>query len=350
MNVIDNRFIKVLKKNMIFILLYTTVFILIYKTFHYISPFLVGGIIAFLINPISEKLRYKFNINKGVSTLVLSFIAVIIFVVLAGLLIMAGIDSLLEFVNNTVNNYDYISDFISNIAIKLNLYLEQLENIPNINIEFLMQKYSTNIVSIAKQLLESFVKFLGSIPYISIFIITLFISTYFIAKDIDKIEYSFYNMFSEPTKTKVKNIKREIIKSILGYIKAYAILMGITFIVTWLSLRVFDIPYSMTLGIIAGLLDLIPFLGIVVIYLPFIVYYCIVKNYLIAITLIVVFALLSLLRQVLEPKLVSTNIGISPLATLAAIFIGIQVKGIIGIVFFLGLTIMHQILKKVDIL
>ena len=63
----------------------------------------------------------------------------------------------------------------------------------------------------------------------------------------------------------------------------------------------------------------------------------------------VIFFVLSLIREILEPKLVSVNVGLNPLATLAAIFIGIQVKGIIGVIFCLGLVCMHDILKKVDI-
>ena len=106
----------------------------------------------------------------------------------------------------------------------------------------------------------------------------------------------------------------------------------------------------MPLSIIAALLDLVPFLGIITIYLPFILYYWVVEKYIVAISIGVVFILLSLLRQIIEPKLVSVNIGLSPLVTLAAIFIGVQVKGIIGIIFCLGFAIMHNILKKVEIL
>lgn len=80
-------------------------------------------------------------------------------------------------------------------------------------------------------------------------------------------------------------------------------------------------------------MDLIPFLGIITIYLPVIVYYFLIKNYFIAISMTVIFFVLSLIREILEPKLVSVNVGLNPLATLAAIFIGIQVKGIIGVIF-----------------
>lgn len=129
-----------------------------------------------------------------------------------------------------------------------------------------------------------------------------------------------------------------------------AILMSITFLVIWISFTVFKIPYGLPLGIIGALLDLIPFLGIIVIFVPVIVYYFWMENYFVSIGIAIVFIALSILRQILEPKLVSANVGISPLMTIIAIFVGIQVAGVLGIIFCLGLLVMHDILKKVEIL
>ena len=350
MSVLDRSFLCKLKYNTIFIAVYTIVFILIYKTFPYIAPFLIGGMIAFIISPISQKLKVKFRINKGVSTLILSFLAVAAVLALASIFIITSTKHLVHFLDNITQNSDYINNIIIDLTSKANIYIDYLQYIANINIESLITKYSGNLINIAKSLLTSTIGLASSIPYIAIFTITLFIATYFIAKDIDKIENGFYNIFAEGSKRKVKNIKKEILISIVGYIKAYTILMGITFIITWISFSILDVPYGTILGFVSAILDLIPFLGITVIYVPAIIYYWIVANYFLVISIGIVFVLLSLLRQILEPKLVSVNIGLSPLATLGAIFIGIQVKGIIGIIFFLGLVMMHQILKKVDIL
>ncbi|MGL5347257.1 MAG: sporulation integral membrane protein YtvI [Peptostreptococcaceae bacterium] len=350
MSIIKKESINNIKKNLIFILIYTLVFVLIYKTFKFIAPFFIGGAIAILINPISSKLKSKFNINKGISTIVLSFLAVMMFISLTAIIIITSLDNIIAFTDNLANNYDNITEIISKLNININTYMEKLQNIPNIDIQYLVDKYSTKLMIIIRSILENTIAMLTSIPYIAIFTLTLFMATYFIAKDIDKIENRFYNMFTEPTRTKVKNIKTEIIKSAIGYIRAYTILMGITFIVTWICFRFFKIPYTLPLALVAAILDLIPFLGIVVVYLPFIIYYWIVNELAVAIGLAMIFLLLSILREILEPKLVSMNIGIGPLATLGAIFIGVQLKGIIGIIFFLGLIVMHKILKKVDIL
>lgn len=350
MSLLDSKFKVKAKNNIIFFIIYTLTFFLMYKTFPYIAPFIIGGLIAIFINPISQKLKDKLGIDKGISTIILSFMGVILVISIGTMITLSISRSLMDFVNNLSTSHSEINNYLVDLINKANIYIEQFQEILNFNIEEVINKYSVQMMDLAKGLLTSIINLATSIPYIVLFTITLFISTYFIAKDIDKLENNFYNIFTDNSKRKVKNIKREIILSIIGYIKAYTILITITFLVIWASFSLFGVPYSFVLGIIGGLLDLVPFLGIVVIFIPVIVYYFIAKNYFVSVSIIIVFIALSLLRQILEPKLVSVNIGINPLASVAAIFIGIQIAGLLGIIFCLGLVAMHKILNKVDIL
>ena len=353
MAVLNKSFIHKLKNNLIFFIIYSLLFLFICKTFGYIAPFFIGGLLAFIINPISQKLEKKLNINKGISTLFLSILGVGFVIFLASWLVFKGSQELVVFLNNIdSNSYTYLNDVINNWMNNLTNYIDYIEGLSNnsINVHELVSKYGENLASLAKSLLSKTIDIATSIPTIMLIILTLFMSTYFIAKDFDKIGESFLSVFTDETRIKVRRIKTGVVSSIKGYVKAYAILMSMTFIVIWLSFSLFKIPYGLPLGIIGALLDLIPFLGIIVIFVPVIVYYFIMDNYFVSIGITIVFILLSIARQILEPKLVAENVGISPLLTIAAIFIGIQVKGFIGILFFLGLLVMHSILQKVDIL
>jgi len=350
MSVLDRDFLHKLKSNILFFIIYSIVFILIFKTFKYIAPFFIATIIALIINPISQKLKQKFRIDKGLSTLILSVIGVAIVITLISILAVESTKQLMHLLDSINTNSVELNTVIADLSQRANNYIAYLENIANVDVQELISKYSGTLINFIKNLISNTISIASSIPYIAMFVITLFVATYFIAKDIDKYEQSFYNAFSANTRHKVINVKKEVGKSIIGYIRAYTIIMGITFIITFICFEVFKVPYAMPLSIIAALLDLVPFLGIITIYLPFILYYWIVEKYISAISIAVVFILLSLLRQIIEPKLVSVNIGLSPLVTLAAIFIGVQVRGIIGIVFCLGLAIMHNILNKVEIL
>ena len=353
MSILDKSFLHKLKNNIIFFIIYSIVFILIVKTFAYIAPFFIAGLLAVVINPISEKLRRKFKINKGISTLFLSLLGVGLVIFIASFLLIRGSQQLISFLNDIdSNSYSYIGTMINDWVNSLDKYVDYFRVISNnsIDLEVLITNYSKNLADIAKTLLAKIISLATSLPTLILIIITLFMSTYFIAKDFDKIENRFLSIFTDSTKIKVRRVKNEIMHSVKGYIKAYTILMSITFLVIWISFAIFKVPYGFPLAIIGALLDLIPFLGIIVIFVPVIVYYFIIENYFVSIGIAIVFIALSILRQILEPKLVSANVGISPLLTIVAIFIGIQASGILGIIFCLGLIVMHEILKKVDIL
>lgn len=353
MAVLNKSFIEKLKNNIIFFIIYSLLFFIICKTFGYIAPFFIGGLLAIIINPISQRLERKFKINKGISTLFLSILGVAFVIFIATWLIFKGSQELVIFLNNIdTNRYSYINDMLNNFMNNIDYYINYLDGLSNnsINVQELMTNYGDSIANIAKSLLSKTIDLATSIPTIMILILTLFMSTYFIAKDIDNIENKFYSIFTDETRIKVRRIRFEIGSSIKGYIRAYTILMSMTFLVIWISFSLFRIPYGLPLGIIGALLDLIPFLGIIVIFVPVIVYYFIVDNYFVSIGITIVFIALSIVRQILEPKLVASNVGINPLLTIIAIFIGLQVKGVLGILFCLGLLVMHTILQKVDIL
>lgn len=353
MSVLNRSFLHKLKNNLIFFIIYSLLFLVIIKTFGYIAPFFIGGLLAFIINPISQKLERKFKINKGISTLFLSILGVGLVIFLASLLVVKGSNQLVEFLNNIdSNSYSYFGTMISNWINNLSKYMNYIQGLSStsINVQELVSNYGDSLANIAKSMLSKIIDLATSLPTLILIIITLFMSTYFIAKDFDKIGYGFLSIFTDETKLKVTRVKSEIIYSIKGYIKAYTILMSITFLVIWISFFLFKIPYGLPLGIIGALLDLIPFLGIVVIFVPVIIYYFIIENYFVSIGIAIVFIALSILRQILEPRLVAANVGISPLLTIIAIFVGIQVAGVLGIIFCLGLIVMHDILKKVDIL
>ncbi len=353
MSVINKSFLHKLKNNIIFFIIYSLLFLVLIKTFGYIAPFFIGGLLAFIINPISRKLEKKLKINKGISTLFLSILGVGLVIFLASFLVVKASHQLVNFLDSIdSNSYSYLGKMINDWINNLGKYVDYIENLSSnsLNIQKIVSNYGKNIADIAKSVLSQIISLATSLPTLILIIITLFMSTYFIAKDFDKIEYGFLNIFTDDTKVKVRRVKNEIMYSIKGYVKAYTILMSITFLVIWLSFSIFDIPYGLPLGIIGALLDLIPFLGIVVIFIPVIVYYFIIKNYIVSIGIAVVFIVLSILRQILEPRLVAANVGINPLLTIMAIFIGIQVAGLVGIIFCLGLVVMHDILKKVDIL
>ena len=124
MSVLNKSFLHKLKDNIIFFIIYSILFLFIVKTFGYISPFFIGGLLAFIINPISRKLERKFKINKGFSTLFLSLLGVALVIFLATFGLIKGSQQLVRFLNNIdSNSYSYLGNMINNWVNEISKYM-----------------------------------------------------------------------------------------------------------------------------------------------------------------------------------------------------------------------------------
>ena len=111
----------------------------------------------------------------------------------------------------------------------------------------------------------------------------------------------------------------ELRKAFFGFIRAQVTLISITGAIVLAGLLILRVKYAFALAFVIGLIDLLPYLGTGFIFVPWIIYEFIVQNYSLGIGLLVLYIIIIVQRQMMEPKVVSVNIGISPLVTLIAI-------------------------------
>ena len=190
-----------------------------------------------------------------------------------------------------------------------------------------------------KNALNNVVNVITSIPTIAIYTIITLLATYFICADrlyiLDQLEHHL-------PKTWVKKIGihlRAIISSLGGYLKAQAILNIITFIIVLLGLLImsftgFNIKFPLLAALAIGFVDALPILGSGTVILPWSVCSALNGDIKLAIGLIIVYVIVIVARQILEPKIVSKKIGIHPIFTLIAMYTGFKLIGLLGM--FIG--------------
>jgi len=111
------------------------------------------------------------------------------------------------------------------------------------------------------------------------------------------------------------------------------------------------VKYAVILSIIAAIFDILPILGIGGIYIPLaLIYMFIQKDYFTSFGILIWYIVVTVVRQILEPKIVSSSLGIHPVAVLASIFIGLKVNGLSGMFFCIFLVVFYKVLKSVEVL
>nr|WP_242831697.1 AI-2E family transporter [Clostridium botulinum] len=154
----------------------------------------------------------------------------------------------------------------------------------------------------------------------SISIYFILVDKYAILENIKK--YIGVNEF-EKIKDKIYKLK-EIIK-----IECFLVIF--TTFQTITGLKILNINNYLILGVLCGILDMLPYIGTVVIFLPLILYQFYTKNYVIFLGLICLYLLLIITRQILETKFMSSKLQLPALAIIISIYIGFKILGFLGL-------------------
>jgi sporulation integral membrane protein YtvI len=345
------EFIKSLKKTLLFFMIYTSLFALIYFTSSYTFPFIVAFAIAFLIQPITKFFRIKLKFKRNAPALLASAIVYILIFALLAFLFYSIISEAMQLVKNlSAANLDKVVKPIQNAVHEISQYFQNIDpSFIEDNSSQLTQilKNSLNIVGKG---LNTFLSIALSIPMWITIIFVVILSTYFFTRDMSSIKRRFVSVFSESGKEKIEKIWSQGISMLTRYVKAYFLIYFLTFIQTFIGFTILGVKYSVLLSIICAFADILPVLGIGLVYLPLATIYIFSGNYFAGFGILILFVLISIIRQIVEPKIVSTSLGIHPVATLVAIFIGLKAYGIIGMVYLTFMIVFYKVLKKKKII
>ncbi len=91
------------------------------------------------------------------------------------------------------------------------------------------------------------------------------------------------------------------------------------------------VPMAIPTAFLISFADFLPLIGTGGILVPWIIFELIRRNYYFAVALIIVYAIISLVRNIAEPKIVGAQVGLHPLVTIMGMYIGMKLFGFIGI-------------------
>lgn len=280
-----------------------------------------------------------------ISTIII-FVTLIIIVI--GIIFKISIE-----IKDILNNLPDINKIIDFFQVYINKYEDYFTKInPDYINRFKDELLNllSNTYSVTVKILKTSISFAIKLPKVFLVIFITFIATYLFSIDLSYMQSKFLSIFSDKTKEKVIIIWHEANKMFSGYIKAYSFIVLLTFIETFIGFSILKIKYALSLSIISAICDVMPIIGIGIVYFLVGIFYFISKKYAICFGIFLLYIIVSILRQILEPKIVSSSLGLKPIAVLAAIFIGIMSYGFVGMIYLLFLLVFYKILNKSNVL
>ena len=170
-----------------------------------------------------------------------------------------------------------------------------------------------------------------------------FLIVYF-ATDSGTISSGLLSILPDKWQKKLPHLKLKLTKTLTGYLKAYLLIMLITFLEVFVGLSVLGAEYAFILALIVAIVDLLPILGTGTVLVPWSVFAFLGSDIGLGIGLLVLYGVTIVVRQIIEPKIVGKAVGLHPLATLASVYIGLELLGFAGI--FIGPIIVMFLFRK----
>jgi len=335
---------------------FTVITNVIFKIINVLSPFIMGGVIAFILNipmsKIEDFLKRKIK-NKKVPirtiSIILSlliFIAIITFI--AFLLLPELISSVEMLINSIPSLWIKVEDFVINL----------LDKYPDIQVEIeKMFNESGNISNILSTVLNHFVN--GAIGFISSLIssiVTLFTGIIFAVYILSQKEYlkrTFKKLMNayikEDYAEKIVNISKLSSKTFSKFITGQCLEASILGLIFFIVLSIFKFPYALIISVLTAVTALIPIFGAMIAMVIGAILIAI-TNPIQALIFIVVFQIIQQIEgNFIYPKVVGKSVGLSPIWTLLAITVGGNLYGIIGMLLGLPLASVLYALIKNDV-
>lgn len=362
LSVFQPSFLQWVGHTLVFVIAYTLFYFLFTRTFRFTAPYLLAVLFAWALQPLMRLFTQKLKLKRGLVATILLVLLVLILIALLGLLIwrlVVECIALFEWASK-INVQDVIT-FCQEKAEAFRLWLEGFGihlNVFGNNDQIDWQYFWTQIKPQMQSVLNSgltstsaivsgLTSFVGSMPTVVLAVVLFFFALYYFTRD----------MFL-PKKDKKENrvFRRSIVQmsgqfyseglSLFGrYISAYMKLISISGVLTFIAFIILGVPYPLLLGLLAAFLDLFPIIGISLIYIPAAIVYAIQGNWFVAIALIVALAIITVVRQVAEPKLVSQSINVHPLIPLGSFFLSMQLGNLGVFIFLMGFVLLYVLFQ-----
>lgn len=315
-----------------------------------ISPFIVAFIIALFLRKPSRWLSKKLKVPLKITT----FVFVLLFYSIIGVIVsLAGI-KLISIISDIVKSmpdiYIYqIEPFLMDIYNVIEKSVYQIDpGLVNVLYEGFTQfveSLNSNISDISIALLTSISENASQLPIIFVRVLITFISTFFIAIDFELLTSFVYRQLSEKANAILSTIKSYMSNTLLVVIRSYALIMCVTFCELSIGLTWIGVENSILIAVLIAIFDVLPVLGTGGIMIPWTIITFLQGDMKMGVSLLALYIFVTVMRNILEPKIVGQQLGIHPIVALTAMFVGANLFGVLGL---FGFPISLSLIKHLN--
>ena len=294
------------------------------------APFLFAFFLITLCYPLLERIQKKIPIRKRflavgiILPLILLMMGILWAVIILGCRQLQGLPA---FYTQAAKQFeDFFHQCCGKLDGKFGWNGQQIESFVIEQMDVVMEDMQERVMP--QVLSSSYQCFKGLFAAIGFLAITC------IAAILLETEYA--NIMSELKKSEELRIVRSVVEGVLSYIitflRAQGVIMLIICVLCSVTLSAAGISGGILFGILAGILDVLPFIGTGIVLVPLAIWQMLSGLYVKMAACLILYVVCIVTRNLLEPKLIGKRIGVAPIFMLMAIYAGVKLFGVGGIV------------------
>lgn len=314
-----------------------------YIAFRYLFAILLPLIIGAVVGTLATAVAKKLSKYTRASLKILSFSVLLILLTSLGAIFFLAarrlVTELGKLTEGIGENGGVIGSFfekatllISKLGEKIATRLPEsdIETVEKINgyIEGLLGNALSSIGGAIPGILTSLI---SSLPDILLGAVAAVIVAFYFTLDSARIKSGIIGILPAPAERFLSHIKKEAAVAAIGYLRSYSLILLITFAEIFFGLSVLGVEYAFIIAAVSAVVDILPILGVGIVLIPWAIFSLMTRNLFLGIGLIILYVIIVIVRQFIEPKIVGESLGLHPLITLASFYLGYRFFGFAGI-------------------
>ncbi len=302
-----------------------------------VMPFLVGFSIAFFLRPLVRWFQQHSRMHSGKSSL---FVLILFYSCVLVAIVLLSLQTMLLIQQFFTRFPDFYAQNIHLALLQMRETLKSFaQNTLGMKSDLLEGTFSSlttqlqqEVANISKSALSKLAQFAARLPAFFINCGVAILCSIFVSWDYDKIVCWFLQRFPKQHQLLIEKLRPKISTLVGKSIKAYAILTGITFVQLFLGFSLLRVESAFQWSLIVAFVDLLPILGCGSVLIPWGVLQLFLKNYWLGCGILLLYAVIASVRQMIEPKILGKQLGLHPLAILFLAYVGGKLFGFSGLV------------------
>ena len=309
-------------------------FVLVIATYvlvNWLIPLFFSCLIVLILQPLLAK---EINLLKIKNSLLAKAV-----IFNYGLFIVLAISLIIFCIIQIYNILEILPDYLQRLYVMFsnNSYIIDISKY----LDFIYSGSMSIIENVSSSFIHGLIMVIMKIPSIMFDMVFIIMTSLFMLLDFQRIDKLLIRKY--PMVSLVVDTTKDVFSNMF---KAYFIIMVVTFFELWIGFLIMKLEHSVVLACIIAIFDFLPVFGIDMIMIPWIVICAFTNKISLALGLLIIYLVIVITKNILEPKLIAKGLGISPLVSLIGMYLGMKILGFVGLIIVpVILVIVIQVIK-----